>query len=221
MAMKNMTRALRVISVAGLASLLGACNTLETTYIASHGSSRGAGVAPSPTPHPVSPSDQAAVLPLGAADIDCPQIEVQDGTAALRVGGASNESVRYQFDITETARECQPTGALFTEPGAKFTVKVGVAGHLLIGPAGSPGAYNAQLRIVVRRESDQKPVYSKAYRIDANTAGANQASFQMVSEAIPLPYTRKEADLDFTILVGFDNGHGGIAQKPPRQRLPH
>jgi len=138
-------------------------------------------------------------------EIDCPIIEVQDGTAYARVGGQANDSVRYQFDITNTARECHVQGA-------QFGVKVGVAGHLLIGPAGAPGAYSTQLRIVVRRDSDQKPVFSQLFKIEADTAGGSQAPFQFVSDPIMLPFTHQQADQDYTILVGFDTGH--VAEAP-------
>jgi hypothetical protein len=133
-------------------------------------------------------------------------IEVQDGTAAVRVGGQTNDSVRYQFDIVNTARECHIMGN-------QFSVKVGVAGHLLIGPAGAPGAYSTQLRVVVRRDSDQKPEISKVYKIDANTNGGSQAPFQIVSEPLMLPFTHEQEDQDYTILVGFDAGHGDEAPK--------
>ena len=106
---------------------------------------------------------------------------MQDGTAAVRVGGQTNDSVRYQFDIVNTARECHVQGN-------QFSVKVGVAGHLLIGPAGTPGAYSAQLRIVVRRDSDQKPEISKVYKIDANTAGGS-------SGAVPVRFRTVHAAL--------------------------
>ena len=102
-------------------------------------------------------------------------------------------------------------------PGHEVAVssasKVGVAGHLLIGPAGSPGAYSTQLRIVVRRDSDQKPEISKVYKIEANTNGGTQAPFQVVSEPFMLPFTHQQEDQDYTILVGFDAGHGDEAPK--------
>ena len=113
----------------------------------------------------------------------------QDGGASTRVGGADNRSVRYQFDIANTARECAPVA------GNQFSLKVGVSGHLLIGPAGKPGAYTAPLRVIVRDESDKKTAFSKIYKIEADTAAAaDSAPFQFVSEPIMLPMTRTELD---------------------------
>src|ERR1700722_7286201 len=184
-------RGVRFAFVAALAASCGACGSIGSWASFDPGSVISFGAPP--------PSAPAVVgLPT---DINCPLIEVQDGTAAVRVGGQTNDSVRYQFDIVNTARECHIMGN-------QFSVKVGVAGHLLIGPAGAPGAYSPQLRIVVRRESDQKPEISKVYKIDANTNGGSQAPFQIVSEPFMLPFTQQEEDQDYTILVGFDAGHG-------------
>ena len=188
--------------VASLAALGAGCSTLES-FIPAHPPI----ISGAPPQAAGDPNGAPIVLPRDALDINCPQVEVQDGTSAIRVGGASSASVRYQFDITETARECQPHGD-------QFTLKVGVAGHLLIGPAGSPGAYSATLRVVIRRESDQTAAASKSYRIDSNTAGASEGSFQLVTDLFTLPFPYKQMDQDYTILVGFDNGRGGIAGKP-------
>ncbi|MGD0721370.1 MAG: hypothetical protein ABR970_10050 [Roseiarcus sp.] len=193
---------MRLAFVAGLAGLTASCSSLGSLDPANLISAGAATQAPA-----------TAVGAAQPADIDCPVIEVQDGTAYVRVGGQANDTVRYQFDITNTARECHVLGA-------QFAIKVGVAGHLLIGPAGQPGAYATQLRIVMRRDADQKPEFSKLYKIEADTAGASQAPFQFVSEPIMLPYTHPQADQDYTILVGFDAGHAPEAPKPHRKNKP-
>ena len=192
------SRSMRVAFVAILSGSCGACSSL-------------------PSFEPANVISFGAPPPLTSAgpepDIDCPEIEVQDGTAAVRVGGQTNDSVRYQFDIDKTARECHVQGN-------QFSIKVGVAGHLLIGPAGTPGAYSAQLRVVVRRDSDQKPEISKLYKIDANTAGGTQAPFQFVSEPLVLPFTHQQEDQDYTILVGFDTGHAAAPPNPRHKKKP-
>jgi hypothetical protein len=194
------SKSLRLVLVASLGALCGSCSSLGSLDPANV-ISMGAGT-----------SGNTVTSASGEIqEIDCPLIEVQDGTSAVRVGGQNNDSVRYQFDITNTARECHIQGN-------QFSIKVGVAGHLLIGPAGSPGAYSTQLRVAVRRDSDQKAEISKAYKIDANTSGGTQAPFQFVSEVFMLPYTRQQEDQDYTILVGFDNGRPAAAPKPRRPK---
>src|SRR5476651_1726485 len=111
----NVSRSLRVSFVMALAGLSGACSSIKSLDPAVLISSGAATQAP-----PGAPSAEPV-------EVDCPQIEVQDGTAGYRVGGQTNDSVRYQFDISNTARECHVQGN-------QFGTKIGVAGHLLIGP---------------------------------------------------------------------------------------
>ena len=83
------------------------------------------------------------VLPVAAQDINCPDVTVADGGAALRVGGPDNASVRYQFNIGDTARQCDPAG-----PG-QAAIKIGVAGEVVMGPAGQAGTFSAPVKITV------------------------------------------------------------------------
>jgi hypothetical protein len=143
---------------------------------------------PSPTP----PRAKAE------AKIDCPEVEVLGGAAAMRVGGQENASVRYQYSMAEVAREC------LVENG-QINIKVGVEGRVLLGPAGGPGSFQIPVRIAIRREADQRPAVSKVYRIAAAIpAGESQTTFNMVSDTLQVPYLRPRADDDYTIVVGFD-----------------
>ena len=85
---------------------------------------------------------------------------------------------------------------------------------MLIGPAGSPGAYSADVKVLVRREVDQKTAFEKTYKVEANTGGAAQAPFQIVTEPILLPLTRAKLNDDYSIFVGFDNGHNAAIERP-------
>jgi hypothetical protein len=204
----NHFKIMRLVAVAAAAGLCASCGSMSSSLGSldpANMLSFGSGTST------VTGQTTAAA---DSADIDCPQIEVQDGTAFVRVGGQTNDSVRYQFDIVKTARECHVQGN-------QFTIKVGVAGHLLIGPAGSPGAYSTQLRIAVRHDADQKAVFSQAFKISADTAGGTQAPFQFVSEPITLPFTHQQEDQDYTLLVGFDAGHVAEAPKAHRKKHPN
>jgi prophage DNA circulation protein len=209
--MKSTTRALgaRLGLVAIVGGFCSACSTIQSiTPSASQLASLVSFNSTSPSNQDAGSAQQAVVA---GQEIDCPQVEVQDGTAAIRVGGQDNQSVRYQFEVTQTARECKVEGA-------QFAIKVGVAGRLLIGPAGSAGSYSAPLRIVVRNDVTSKPVISKLYKIDAAADAASnlQAPFQVVSEPFLLPYEHKWADQDYTILVGFDTG-----KQPAEEKRQH
>ncbi len=210
--------AARRMAWAGIVFLSGCCAACSTIESVVPSSSTLASLVSFGSNDQAPPSGtQTAAVDNGPKEVNCPQVEVQDGTSAMRVGGDANSSVRYQFDIFETARECKVEGA-------QFAIKVGVAGRLLIGPAGSAGAYSAPLRVVVRNDSTGKPVISKLYKVTADaTAATNlQAPFQFVSEPLMLPYVHKWADEDYTILVGFDTGRGGaMVEKHPRKRRSH
>jgi hypothetical protein len=148
------------------------------------------------------PGEKPIVLPVASQDINCPEVDVADGGAALRVGGPENASVRYQFNIGDTARQCDPAG-----PG-QAALKIGVAGHVVIGPAGAAGTFNAPLKITVTRQGDNTPVFSQTYRVEATTDGIAAGAFRIVTDPINLPMpTLQLADV-YSITVGFEGGTG-------------
>jgi hypothetical protein len=161
-----------------------------------------------------SPSDRPVVLPVASQDINCPPVDVTDTGAALRVGGADNASVRYQFNISDTARQCDPAG-----PG-QVAIKVGVRGDLVIGQAGSAGTMTAPLRVEVAKGGDTKPVFSKTYTISANADGVRPGVFQFVTDPIVLPMPTLQLSDVYTISVGFASG-GHATDQTPRHRRRH
>jgi hypothetical protein len=158
------------------------------------------------------PGEKPIVLPVASQDINCPEVVIADNGAALRVGGPDNPSVRYQFNIGDTARECDPAG-----PG-QAALKIGVAGDVVIGPAGAAGTFNAPLKITVTRTSDNTPVFSQTYRVEATTNGVAAGAFRVVTDPIALPMpTLQLADV-YSITVGFEGGTGGPAPTGHRHR---
>jgi hypothetical protein len=161
------------------------------------------------------PSEKPKVLPVASQDINCPEVTIADGGAALRVGGPDNPSVRYQFNIGDTARQCDPAG-----PG-QAALKVGVAGEVVIGPAGSAGTFNAPLKITVAREGDSTPVFSQIYQVAATTDGVSAGAFRVVTDPISLPMSTLQLADVYTITVGFEGGTGGpspTAHKKARRK---
>src|SRR5271157_3158111 len=130
-------------------------------------SSLNAGVNPRPVAGKpaTNPSDKPKVLPVASQDINCPEVTIADGGAALRVGGPENASVRYQFNIADTARECDPAGP------SQAGLKIGVRGEVVIGPAGAAGTFSAPLKITVTRNSDKTDVFAQTYQVEASTDG--------------------------------------------------
>ena len=73
---------------------------------------------------------------------------------------------------------------------------------------------------LVRREVDQKTVFEKSYKVEANTAGGVQAPYQIVTEPVVLPLTRPQLNDDYSIFVGFDNGKNVAQERPSHHRKP-
>src|SRR5947209_1529039 len=90
--------------------------------------------------------------------LDCPEVQVPSGESSLRVGGEGSTSVRHQFSVGDVARECAVVGN-------QLTIKVGVKGRLLIGPAGSAGSYSAPLRIGIRKTLGEQVLVSKVFNV--------------------------------------------------------
>ncbi|MGH6818964.1 MAG: hypothetical protein ACREC1_09360 [Methylovirgula sp.] len=136
----------------------------------------------------------------------CPEIHILDGTSDDRIyaPGAeqSNETVRYQFSIDNVARGCQISGK-------QAAMKIGVAGRVLLGPAGSPGTYAAPIRVAIIDLSDGNPVVSKLYQVPTNVPeGQTEAPFTLVTDPLTLPKTAHFAE-SYTIKVGFDSVGNG------------
>ena len=160
---------------------------------------------------PSVPPAPAAADP-NAIRLICPDIEVPDGLAALRVGGQDSATVRYQYSLGETARECSVANG-------RITLRVGVEGRVLIGPAGGTGSFTAPVRIVILRNGDQKAEVTRLYKVAVTVpAGESQGSFNLVTEPILVPYKHEDATDDYSIVVGFD-GARPTAGAAPVQRV--
>jgi len=131
--------------------------------------------------------------------VKCPEIVVQEGTTADRVNAGSeqtNNALRYQFAVEDVARDC-------IVEGGQLSMKVGVSGKALLGPAGSPGSFSAPVRVVVVRAIDQSPVVTKLYQVPTSVAaGQTQGTFTLVTDPLSVP--NSNAMQDYMIKVGFD-----------------
>jgi hypothetical protein len=135
--------------------------------------------------------------------IFCPEVLILEGTAASQAYAGtppSSVNLRYQYALDDTAREC-------TLEGDQLAIKIGVAGKVLLGPAGSPGSFSVPVRMAVLREHDNQPIVSKLYRAAVTVAaGETRADFTVVSEPIRVPFVQDHAEDDYTIRVGIDEG---------------
>lgn len=152
-----------------------------------------------PAPPPANPTAPG----VRNTDIECPGVEIRQGTSTLTasVTGAepSAMNLRYQVSIGQTARECAALGAT-------LTIKVGVQGRVIMGPAGSPGQIEVPLRLALVREGiEPKTIWSKLYKVPvAVQPGQTNIPFLHIEEdlTVPLP---SATELDaYVVYVGFD-----------------
>ncbi len=207
--LKRAWRASRFIPVLALSTALAACSGGTGSTI--NGSTFGNLLAFN--------SLKAPPLPATAAkaeiDVDCPEVTILEGAAALRTfAGAdqSNANLRHQFSMGELARECRVENN-------QLKIKVGVSGYVLAGPAGSAGSFTVPVRIAVRRDVDQKILVSELYRAPAALqANESQTTFIVVSEPLSVPFTRRDSDEEYSIIVGFDQAGGAVKPAKPTPR---
>lgn len=174
------------------------------------------------TPEPQGSGSQVLAMMLGFKNnvapaapgtqvrhIFCPEVLILEGTAASQAYAGtppSNENLRYQYALNDTAREC-------TLEGDQLAIKIGVAGKVLLGPAGSPGSFSVPVRMAVLKEQDNAPITSKIYHATVTMpAGQTEADFTIVSEPLHVPFIQDHAEDDYTIKVGIDEGPS--ADKP-------
>ncbi len=161
--------------------------------------------------------DATESAPGQSRRIYCPEVLILEGTAASQVYTGtppSNSNLRYQTALGDTAREC----AL---EGGQLALKIGVAGKVLLGPAGSPGSYSVPVRMAVLRKHDNHPLVSKLYRAAATIGpGGTQADFTLVSEPLHVPFVQDHTEDDYTIRVGIDEGGAGSGDAPSGKNRP-
>lgn len=135
---------------------------------------------------------------VGSDPAPCPRPEVIQGSAAQRYyrGGrqGTNRDLRYQISVVDIAREC------VASPDGQNTIRVGVRGRVLIGPAGAPGSFTAPVRIVVRTPSTGYENRSRRVAVTV-PAGQTIADFTLVEDNLRIPLTVGD---NFLIEVGID-----------------
>ncbi len=161
---------------------------------------------------PRSPEEKPIVQAVASIDINCPDVTIAEGGSAYRVGGADSASVRYQFNIADTARECDPAG-----PG-QASIKIGVTGNLVIGQAGAPGTFSVPLRIIVNDDVTHKPISSRTYTVQATADAMSTGQFRVVAEPVVVPMPTLQLTNIYSITVGFEGAGAGDAGKPKARR---
>ena len=159
---------------------------------------------------------------VATGDIECPDVQVRTGAATLMIGSKPGEGVpaaldlRYQGSIIRTARECHVNAGI-------MTMKVGIEGRVITGPAGGPGTVDVPLRVVVVQEGvDPKTVASRFGRETVTVNNAiDRVTFTHIESDIAFPLPQPLGLIDrYVVYIGFDPLGDKPAKKPPVKRKP-
>lgn len=206
------------LALIGLAFGLAACGSTATSSLMS-----GSPLDMFGSSSKATRADTAGDAAAAQTDVECPPIQVRTGAATLMIGTKPGDGepaaldVRYQGTILRTARECQVSAGM-------MTMKVGIEGRVITGPAGTPGALDVPLRIAVVQEGvNPKPIVSKFARVPVTIANAiDRVTFAHIESDIVFPLPQPLGLIDaYVVYVGFDPlGAQQERKRPPARTKP-
>jgi hypothetical protein len=153
-------------------------------------------------------------------DVPCPDVQIRQGAATLVIGSNPKDqqpsplSVRYQGSIIRTARECHVVAGT-------MTMKVGVEGRIITGPAGGPGTIEAPLRIAVVENAVPPKTIVSNFGKETVTIGqaVDRVTFTHIDDTIAFPLPRPLGLIDsYVVYVGFDPAGLNPPKKKPEPR---
>jgi len=206
------------IGLLALALAVGGCSTSSLNLFGSSKSADKSADTPA--------TDVPGSANIGDDNVECPGVSVRNGASTLTISGkAANNTdsgaldLRYQGSIVRTARECHVRAGT-------MTMKVGIEGRIVLGPAGGPGQLEVPLRLAVVEEGPEpKTVLSKLARIPV-TIGPDmeRVPFTHIDSDIAFPLPKPLGNIDsYVVYVGFDPNAAPLAKpkaaaKPRRKR---
>ena len=148
------------------------------------------------------------------ADIDCPSVDIRQGASTYSVSAPDNGSaalsLRFQANFARTARECALRSG-------NVTMKVGVEGRVILGPAGASGTVTLPVRLAVVREGvEPQTVWTKFYMVPVDLPpGQSNIVFTHVEENMTFPMPAAKDFDAYVVYVGFDPDSAAAERKRP------
>jgi hypothetical protein len=211
----------RIGAVVALA-LLSGCSTYDSMF----GSKPTATSAPTPSSSSPSFTQRFSNMVTGGpaiasgqsvggspADLDCPTVEIRQGAATYSVSAPDNGStalsLRYQANFVRSARECALRNG-------NVTMKVGIEGRIIIGPAGATGTAMLPVRLALVREGvEPNTIWTKFYMVPVDLPpGQSNVVFSHVEEDMTFPMVAKDFDA-YVVYVGFDPDSAAAEKRRP------
>jgi hypothetical protein len=145
-------------------------------------------------------------------ELDCPTVEIRQGAStyaqSAQDSGSNALALRFQANFVKTARECALRGG-------NVTMKVGIQGRVIVGPAGSPGPLTLPIRLAVVKEGlEPKTIWTKFYSVPVTLPpGQPNILFTQVEEDLTVPMPPSKEFDQYVIYVGFDPEGAALEQK--------
>lgn len=153
----------------------------------------------------------------GGADseLTCPMVSIRPGAASYSVGApgkpAAGNDLAFQATSTRTARSCDLVNGV-------VSVKIGVQGRVIVGPAGAPPTVDVPLRVAVVQEGvTPKTVATKVFTTAVALNGQDNAEYSLVGEDLTYPAPSGAANDSYVFYIGFDP-QALKSQAPARKR---
>jgi len=173
----------------------------------------------SSTSKPAAAGDASAAY-VPPPNFECPGVSIRQGAGTFSVSANPAEptalNLRYQVGIGTTARECHLVGGV-------VTMKVGVQGRVILGPAGAPGQIDVPLRFAVVQEGvEPKTIMTKLQVFSISIPpNDNNVPFTHVEDELTFPMPQGAAIDYYVVYVGFDPlGAADVSKKKPSPRRP-
>lgn len=104
----------------------------------------------------------------------------------------------YQATITRTARSCDLTNG-------QVSVKIGIQGRVIVGPAGAPDTVEVPIRVAVVQEGvNPKPIATKVFTTAVSMGGQTSVEYSLVGEDFSYPAPNAVANDSYVFYIGFD-----------------
>jgi hypothetical protein len=150
-----------------------------------------------------------------STEFDCPTVDYRQGAATLTVNDSKDEnaalSLKYQASFVKTARECDVRGDM-------VTIRVGVQGRVVVGPAGGPGTVTVPLRYALVREGiEPKTIWTKLFAVPVTLSSSQlNVPFTHIEEEMTVAIPSRGDLAAYVVYIGFDPE--GL--KPPEKPKP-
>ena len=134
--------------------------------------------------------------------LTCPSVSIRPGASTYAVGAAGKPAVgndlSYQATITRTARSCDLING-------QISVKIGIQGRVIVGPAGGPDMVMVPLRVAVVQEGvSPKTIATKVFQTSVQLGGIDSVPFSLVGEDLVYPAPTGDAGDSYIFYIGFD-----------------